>query len=310
MRVTPICVLCGLLVVLAGGLAEAQPPGRGPGGGPGMMGPGMMGQGMMGRGMDAARLLMIEQVQKEINLTGEQKDKLEALREEMREQFRGGEDRGRMREEMQNLSEEERRERMQKMMQEFREQAEKRAKETMTKLAEVLTPEQMLRIKQIQMQQEGVMVLRRPEVIEELGLDDSQKEQLEKIAEEVGTQMRERMESFRGRGGDREEGDRDREGMRERMQQMREEMEKVRKDVEQKAMGVLTADQKKKLGEMMGKPFELDRSAMGRPEGGPRGGEDRRGEARRGEGRRGEGQRGEGRRGEGRRGERPQREDR
>ena len=310
MRVTSICVLCGLLVVLAGSLAEAQPPGRGPGGGPGMMGQGMMGQGMMGqgmmgRGMDAARLLMIEQVQKEINLTEEQKSKLEALREEMRGQARGGEDRGRMREEMQNLGEEERRERMQQMMQQFREQAEKRTKEMMEKLGQVLSAEQMLRLKQIQLQQEGVMVLRRPEVVEELGLDDSQKERLQKIAEEVGTQMRERMESFRGRGGDREEGDRDREGMRERMQQMREEMEKVRKEVEQKAMGVLTADQKKKLGEMMGKPFELDRSAMGRPEGGPRGGEDRRGEARRGEGRRGEG-----RRGEGRRGERPQRQGR
>jgi len=65
---------------------------------------------------------------------------------------------------------------------------------------------------------------------------------------------------------------------------MREKMDALMKEGQKKAMAVLTADQKKKLAEMMGEPFKLDMSAFG-----PRG-EGRRGDRTRGQGRRSQGQ--------------------
>lgn len=227
-------------------VATAQPQGgRGGLGGPGMFRGGGMGE------MGGLMYLRSEQVQKELNLTEEQKDKLRALGEklgeQMRERFSG----------MRDLSEQQRRERFQEMQKD----AAKRAEETRKELAGILKPEQFKRLRQIELQQQGAAALMRPEVAENLGLTAEQKEKLEQI----GRSSMEKIGSLFQEGRDRERSEEERNQLREKGQQIRQEGEK-------EAMAVLTPEQKQKLRDMMGEPFELDRSAMfGR--GGDRGGD-------------------------------------
>lgn len=223
---------CGLIVVLMVSSIFAQAPPEGGMGGRGpMRGPRGGGPGMMRGGMGVAGLLVNPQVQQELNLTDEQKDQLQKVGETV--------------------------------MEDVRKAMEK-------KVAEILTPEQLKRVKQIELQQRGVMVLADPEVAAELGLTEDQKSQLNQIQEDARKQMREAWQSGQGGGGN----------MWQKIQEMRRENEK-------KAMEVLTPEQKTKLAEMMGEPFELDRPAM---RGGDRQG-GRRGEGRPGGGRRPRGNR-------------------
>ena len=208
-------------------VATAQPP-QGRGGFRGGMG-------------DAGSLMYLrsEQVQKELNLTEEQKEKAQALgerlREQMRERFSG----------MRDLSEEQRRERFQEMQQD----AAKRAEEMRKEVAGILKPEQLKRLRQIELQQQGAAALMRPEVAENLGLTADQKEKLEQI----GRSSREKMQELFQGGRERSE---------EQRGQAREKVQQLRQEGEKEAMAVLTAEQKEKLRDMMGKPFELDRTQM------------------------------------------------
>lgn len=282
--------VCGLVLVLfvSSVFAQDSPPGgrrgmRGPGmGGPGMGGPGMGGSGMRGQGMGGPmgglgsfgviQLLGIEQVQKEINLTEDQKAQLEKFRQGLREEMQ------KVMEEFRDLGPEERRQKFEQSREKFLQQAEQREKDAAAKLADILQPEQLKRVKQIQLQQAGAAVLRSPVVAEQLSLTEDQKTQLKKIQDEAFEQMRKAREARRAEGGgDRPEGQpRPPRGDRNQMRQRRAEIEK-------KCMAVLTPEQKAKLAEMMGQPFELDRSAL---RGGWGGQDGPRPEGRRGEGRR------------------------
>jgi hypothetical protein len=312
-------VLCGLLVVvlvssvlaqdgregrrgrrggLGGGPMGGGPMGGGPmGGGPmggGPMGGGPMG-GRMGGEMGMLMLLPIEQVQKEVKLTDEQKAELKKIGDSMMEEGRKAMDKAM--EEGRKATEGKDREEVRKWWQDNREKLQKemteRGKSVAEQIKQILKPEQVTRLKQIEMQVAGVQVLRRDEVQQQLGLTEDQKKELQKIAEEVRSQMQ---QSFRPpREGDGEGERPSREEWRKRMEEMRQKMEKMREEVEKKCMAVLTTEQKTKLGQMMGEPFELDRAALRRGTGpwGGRGGEGRRGEGRRGGGRRGGAPRGD-----------------
>lgn len=262
-------VSAGLVILLATSAVQAQ----GQDGRREFRGPGGFGfQGQPG-GMDAMRLLGIEQVQKEIKLNEDQKGKIEALIEQLREEGRQHmQGMGNLREEMQKLSDEERRKKFEELMRQGMEEQADRAKKNMEKLAEILDAEQLKRVKQIQLQLQGVAVLLRPEVLDHIGLDDAQKQQLKEIAENTRSRFMELMPR-----GERDRSE-NREAMREAMQNMREKFEEIRGKVEKESMAVLTAEQKQKLAEMMGEPFELDRSAFDR--------RDRRGDNSQGEGRR------------------------
>lgn len=236
-------IMCGTVVLFlaAGAIAFGQP--RREGGrrqGP----PRMMGGGSGGLLM----LLGIEQVQKELKLSDEQNAKLrelgEKLRSEMQQQFAG----------MEKLTEEQRRARMAELREKMQKEGEARAAETQKQIAAILKPEQLKRLKQIQLQQEGPAALRRPEVAEALGLSKDQLDQLEKIADESREKMQELFRAGR-------EADKQAQQPR-RFPESREKFQEIRKDSEKRSMGVLTAEQKKKLGEMLGEPFELDRSRL------------------------------------------------
>jgi Spy/CpxP family protein refolding chaperone len=259
-------VLLGLVVALglAAAIAIAQEDqsrdrgGRGGFGGPG----GFMG-GMMPGGGGGAMYLANPQVQEELKLTEEQKTKLREMAQGMmgsfanRGGFGGNED----------MTEEER----QKRRDEFRQEMEKVQAETTKKLAEILQPEQLKRLKQIELQQQGAAALRRPEVADTIGLTEEQKEKLEAIETESREKMRQRF-SERSDDGEQQRGP----GRFDF-----EEFRKAREETEGKAMAVLTAEQKQKLRDMMGEPFELDRSRMFQGPGGRSGGDGDRGGRRR-----------------------------
>ncbi len=233
--VLSLMTVVGLAVALVAGTAVAQPPG-GPGGRqPGMfMGP--------GGGMGYTQLLRVEKVQKEIELTEDQKAEIEKIleksRERMRELFQGGgQDREAARERFRQAQE-----------------------ETQKAIEGVLLPNQLKRLKEIRLQVMGIgAALMDQEVRKELGVTE---EQAQKIREKVQAVM----EELRGQ---RQQGERPSlEQMRERMQQMQQKMEEA-------VMSQLTEDQKNKWKSMIGEKFEIDRSELFqgfRGQGGPGGG--------------------------------------
>jgi Spy/CpxP family protein refolding chaperone len=236
-RVSRLYVV-GLTVLALAVAATAHAQFRGGPGGPG---------GMMGRAGGMLMLLASEQVQKELKVTDDQKAKLKELadkqREEMRKQFGSMGD-------MQNLSREERQARFEKMQKE----AEPRIAEALNKVGEILQPEQLKRLKQIQLQTEGSAALRRKEVAEALGLSADQQKKLEDLNAEASKKREALFQEMRPAEGQRPD--------REKMQAAFEKGRKLREESDKEAMAVLTADQKAKLREMMGEPFELDRSQM------------------------------------------------
>ncbi len=174
-----------------------------------------------------------------------------------------------------NMSDEDR-EAMRARMEEMRAQMQERQKEMEKKVAEIIGMEKFGRLKEIELQVAGVQALLREDVQEYLGLTDEQKAKLQEIMQTYREKQREQMQSMFS-GGFRDMSEDERRAAFEKMRTAREEGQKK---LEQDLMGVLTDDQKTKLGEMMGKPFakmeelqEQMRSGFGR--GGDRGGQGR-----------------------------------
>lgn len=128
------------------------------------------------------------------------------------------------------------------------EERQKRVTEADAKVAKVLRSEQLDRLNQLRLQREGAMALTRADVQEKLGLTQEQKDKIKKIQDEArppqGTNFQNLSDDERAK--------------------MREQREKAETDT----LAVLNADQKKKLDEMKGKPFDF-------PRGGPGGGGNR-----------------------------------
>jgi Spy/CpxP family protein refolding chaperone len=182
------------------------------------------GFGMMGGG---AGLLANKSVQQEIKASDEQVSKLNALAEELRgkqrEAFQG----------FQDLSQEERREKMQAFQRTMQAEIDKGLKD-------VLKPEQTKRFNQISTQTAGVNAFATPRVADALKLTDDQKGKIRDIAQETQGQMRELFQEIQN---DREAG----------MKKMAE----LRKSSTEKAIAVLTADQRTTWKDLTGEPFEV-----------------------------------------------------
>ncbi len=193
-----------------------------------MAAPALAQQGRGGRGFGGgAALLSNKSVQKELKATDEQAEKLNTLAREMmekqREDYQG----------LRDLSQEERREKMQEL-------TRAHTAELGKGMREILKPEQVKRLQQIQLQQAGAAAFSSPRGQEGLKLTDDQKTKLREINEESGQAMR---EAFQGAQSDREGA----------MKKIGE----VRKQATEKAVGVLTDDQKKSWKDMTGEPFEI-----------------------------------------------------
>jgi Spy/CpxP family protein refolding chaperone len=188
-----------------------------------------MAQGQ-GRGFGmggGAMLLANKSVQQEIKATDEQVSKLNALAEDLRgkqrEAFQG----------FQDLSQEERRTKMQEFQRTMQAEIDKGLKD-------LLKPEQTKRFNQISTQQGGVNAFMTPRVADALKLTDDQKGKVRDIAQEMQGQMR---EIFQEAQNDREAA----------MKKMAE----LRKSSTEKAVAVLTADQRTTWKDLTGEPFEV-----------------------------------------------------
>ncbi|MFN8854010.1 MAG: Spy/CpxP family protein refolding chaperone [Planctomycetaceae bacterium] len=247
-------VMCGLLAaVVFPGIALAQGQGRGGFGG-GFGGP--PGAGGVGA------LLLMEEVQSELKLTDDQKSKLREAREELRGEAggrRGGAPGGGAN--FRDMSQEER----QKFMEDARKRMQEQAKKSEELARKVLTPEQMTRLNELRVQQEGVRALSRTEVAMALMLTDAQKEAIGDILEQARPQ--------RGPGGGGPGGGGRGASAEEREKARAEAAERTRKtqaDIE----AVLTDTQKAEWTKLQGAKFTFpERPAFGAGGRGGRGGQ-------------------------------------
>lgn len=234
LRFSIVLLVAGLLALATVPVvAQGQRPGRGQGFAGRQMGMGGMGS--------LARLLMIEEVRKELNVTEDQAAQVREAMQSMRPADGPGQGPG-GRGNLSEMTEEERAE--------FRAQMQQRMQERNNQIKEalgkVLSADQMARLNQISLQQQGVMALITPDVATALALTEEQTTKLEGV-----------FSSFRGNARPRDagEGPADRQALRQQMQERREQMTK---DV----MAILTTDQQAKFKEMQGSPFEMPPGAL------------------------------------------------
>jgi len=224
--------LSGLLLAFVATVSFAQPPGGGRFGGM-RTSPGM--------------LLGMAEVQKELNVTDEQKPKVDDLVGELREDaqsamsgidFQG----------LRDMSEEDRA----KAMAEIRTKTDELNKQSQGKIVKVLDEKQVKRLNQLVIQRDGPAAFTRAEVLTKLALTDDQKAQIKKIQDAVTANR----PTFNFADATPEE----RQAFFTKMQESRA---KELKDV----LGVLTSDQMKAWSDLTGKEFKFPQMRRG---GGPR----------------------------------------
>lgn len=210
----------GLLAVgllVVGAVAEAQERGG-------------RGRGGFGGGGSLLMIVSNDAVQAELKLDDAKKAEVAKVSEELREQFRGG-GRG------QGGGGQGQRGELQARMQE-------QAKLAQDKLKTILSEDQMKRVKEIQYQVIGVLgAAQNADLAAALSLDDATKEKLAALSEEQREAMRDLREAV-------EDGSVQRDAMAA-------ETEKVRKELEEKALALLSSDQKAKFTELVGAPFDV-----------------------------------------------------
>jgi len=207
--------------------AQGQPRG-GRGGGFGGMG----GSPSAQYGM----LLNAPTVQKELNLTDDEKTAIKGILDKARTAAREA------RSGMQNLSQEERQAKRGEMGKKMQAQME----ETTKAIEAALTPSQLERLKEIAIQRAGTRALGDKGVQTALGMTDEQKEKLTKIRQDNATKMREL----------RDETD---QAVR------REKMQAMQKETEAAVTAVLTDDQKAKFEKMKGAKIEIPAGELPQP---------------------------------------------
>jgi hypothetical protein len=178
------------------------------------------GRGGFGGGFGGPALLANESVQKELKIEGEQKEKVTKFTTDLNEKRQSA---------FQGVAKEER----QKKMAEFNAEA-------MKGVVELLKPEQLKRFNQIRFQQMGAAAFGDPDVAAKLKLTAEQKEKIQGINTDAQAQRRELMQGFQD----------DREGTLKKLAAFT-------KELTEKAVGVLTSEQKTTWKEILGAPFEI-----------------------------------------------------
>ncbi len=176
---------------------------------------------------DPSFLLASESVQKELTLSDDQKTSLKKLRDD---QTAGGQA---FFSQFMGLSQDE----MQKRL-------EERAKENRRQISKILSPKQMERLAEINIQMAGPLALNFEDVAKQIGLTAEQKEQLKNIGDEVRRKSADLTPTNNGRLLTGEK--------RKELQQKFKEVSTERKE---KALALLTDDQKTKFKQLQGDKF-------------------------------------------------------
>lgn len=221
--------------------------------------------GTRGGGTSLLGLCGIEAVQKEIDLVDEQKadlDKLRTAQREARGNRTGGTDFRALRE----LPEEERNAKMAELREKSAADRAKREKEESVKVAEILLPPQLARVKEIRIQLMGLRALADKEVIAKLQITTAQQKQITEIPEKAREESREKMrEAFSN------VRDLSREERTKLFTDFREKAETQQKETDTKVLAVLSAKQKTEFTAIKGKPFKMPERQTRSRTGGTRG---------------------------------------
>lgn len=231
------CALALGLALVSPVLAQGGPGGPGRGGRGGFR----FGFGPGGGGL--AGLLRMPEVQAELKVDDAQKALLEGV---MRPQFGPGGFRGGQPGERPNFEE-------------IRKQMEARRLEQEKKIAEVLDKNQMARLKQLDLQRQGIRAIGRPDVQTALKLSADQKSKVQAAlqAERTGVQA-----LFQPSG----------DGGRPDFQTIGPKMQELRASTDAKLNAVLTPQQKTQFTQMQGAKFNFPAPQFGRGGFGRRGG--------------------------------------
>jgi hypothetical protein len=225
-RVGSIILALGLIVLLAAPVSAQQQRQRRQ----------QRGQGGMGQGGVGA-LLTNEAVQKELNIDKDQADKVKDAVTKVRDQHK--DDFAKLR----DLGQDERRQKSQELNAAVSE-------ETLKAVGDLLKPEQIKRLKQIEVQQGGDRAFTRAEVQKALNLTDEQKATIKTITDDAAKERRELFQGGNAQGS-------------------REKMTALRKETMEKLQAVLKDDQKKTWKDLTGEPFEVRLGGRRRPGGNP-----------------------------------------
>jgi len=217
-------VMAGLLVAGLVVMADAQ-----------------QGRGFGGFGFGPNILILNESVQKDLKLSDEQVEKVKTWSEEQR--AKAGDNKGKFAD-LKDLSKEERAEKMATWAAETR-------KSTYKDLAGVLKPEQIARLKQIELQASGIRAFQSEETVSSLKLTDSQKSKIKSVVEEYNKDSAEL-----GFGGGFGKGKGGGGFDKEKMAENQKKREKLEKSAFADITDVLTDDQKKTWKELTGETFD------------------------------------------------------
>jgi hypothetical protein len=218
-----VSALLGMIVVVSLAYALPENPGAGGGGIP---------KKAPTRSIPLTALIGNRQVQNELNLSDEQNEKIGELQEESRREL------DKLR---QGLDPEAFRKKLQAMYPKVMEKEEKH-------LTEILKPEQMERLKQISLQLQGADILRKPEVVRTLGLSIEQQEKLSSLFKQADKQRADMINQPPGLPIGQFGG----------MMPMQNKQALL-----EKALKLLTPEQRQKVEKIVGKPIDL------MPPGGP-----------------------------------------
>jgi hypothetical protein len=225
----------GLVVALAStASAQRQRGGQGRGG---------FGGGFAGAGVGF--LISNEAVQKELKLDKDQVDKATEAVKNVREKH--ADDFAKLR----DVPQEERRAKMQELTKAVND-------ETLKGVSEVLKPEQLTRLKQIELQRASFAAFSRADVQEALKLTTEQKEKVKTISDEANKDI----QTLRGAGGQggrqgRGQGGAGGAGGRGGFGANNEKVTALRKETSEKLVALLNDDQKKTWKGMTGDAFDV-----------------------------------------------------
>ena len=164
------------------------------------------------------RVLSEESVQKDLKLTSQQVKRVAEEFKKLREKT----------EELQDLEKDERSKKMQELI-----------KEADKTVADILSPSQLKRFKQINLQTQGVRSLYSPALAKELGVTEEQRRKIKEIKDATDKEKMDlrQLGQFVGK-------------------EARQKMKEINKRADEKIFQLLTADQKAKWKEMIGEPFK------------------------------------------------------
>jgi hypothetical protein len=184
--------------------------------------------GFGGRGGGGGAFLLSNKgVQEELKLTSEQTEKITKIAQSSME--KGQSEFAKIR----DLPEDERPAKMQALTKTMTEELNK-------ELKDALKPEQFKRFQQIALQQRGAQAFSDPEIQTKIGYTDEQKTKLKEILDNNNKEMQAIREANQGD-----------------FQAQMPKIQALRKETGEKALALLSADQKKSWKELTGEPYEV-----------------------------------------------------